>query len=142
MALRDYKAPKETVTFEGGCFDIRGISFSNLSVLIREHFSDLEMVYKILMESETGDGEIDFQSVIAAVVSNCPQLIARIICISADEDDEQGYDAAYNLSFPIQIDIVARIVKLSFYEVGGVKKFISEMSAKLQLASQKAIQKK
>jgi len=97
MALRDYKAPKETVTFEGGCFDIRGISFSNLSVLIREHFSDLEMVYKILMESETGDGEIDFQSVIAAVVSNCPQLIARIICISADEDDEQGYDAAYNL---------------------------------------------
>lgn len=142
MALRDYKSPSETITFEGGCFDIRGISFSNLSVLIRNNFADLETVYRVLVESGDDNGEVNLQEVVACIVSNCPQLIARIIAMSAGEDDEEGIEAAYSLSFPTQIDIVSRIIKLSFYEVGGVKKFISEMSGKMALALPKVLAKK
>lgn len=145
MGLRDYKAPKETITFEGGCFDIRGISFSNLSTLIRNNFSDLETVYRVLADSSNeGDetGDVNLQEIVACIVTNCPNLIARVIAMAAGEDDEEGIEAAYSLSFPTQIDIVLRIIKLSFYEVGGVKKFISEMSGKMALALPKALAKK
>lgn len=124
MALSDFQP--DTITISVGkktTFDVRGLSFIDLSSIMRTHFNDLEHLFEIY-EKEAGQdiNNMAMARYATALISDAPGLVAHLIALAADEPEM--VDRAHRLPLLTQVDALRAIGKLTFEEVGGVKKLI------------------
>lgn len=124
MALSDFEP--DTITIPVGkktTFDVRGLSFLDLSALMRTHFNDLENLFE-LYEKEAGQdiNNMSMARYATALIKDAPGLVAHLIALAADEP--QMVNNAHRLPLLTQVDALRAIGKLTFEEVGGVKKLI------------------
>lgn len=119
MSLADYQPERCEIKLKGGSFHVEGLSFESFAILVRTHLPDLEAVIELFQKGENVSSE-DIGSVVFAVVSQMPGLAANVIALASGEQD--ATKNAARLPAPVQIDVLMKIVDLTFNEVGGVKK--------------------
>lgn len=121
-------------------FDIRGLNVNDLSILIQTNLENFETLFS-LGESAFSKAKLDtlnqgdIQSLASSLATAIPGFIPAVIALVAVEDSpyEARLNAASQLPFPLQVEIMFAVGKLTFDEVGGVKKFLSLLG---QLLSQ------
>jgi len=135
MALSDFTP--EIITIGAGkkaTFDVRGLSFLDLSSLLRTHHNDLENLFD-LYEKEAGQdiSNIAMAKYATALIKDAPGLVAHLIALAADEPEM--VNQVHRLPLLSQVDALRAIGKLTFEEVGGVKKLmgmIAELASELK----------
>lgn len=126
MSLADYQPAREKVEFKGGSVFVRGLSLDDLTVLMRNHLSDIDNLMEIYRRDVRD--ELAVAAAIQYGVSlarEAPGLVAHVISLAADEPDQ--VDRARALPLPIQVEILKHVGRLTFEEVGGAKKFFESL---------------
>ncbi len=133
MALSDYTPETLTVKTKKVSFEVRGLSFTDLSSLVRAHYHDLEQLFD-LYAKDAGDGQLTNLAIAryaTSLISEAPALVSHIIALAADEPEM--VNQASRLPLLAQTDALQKIGTLTFEEIGGVKKMLAQLS---QLASE------
>jgi hypothetical protein len=129
MPLAGYQPESRTIQIgPKNTMVVRGISLTDLAVLIREHMPDMEAVFELFKSVDTMKVE-DLQQLILTVVTQAPGLAANVIALAAGEGDASD---AEKLPMPVQVAALLEIGSLTFTEVGGVGKFTEMVAALLK----------
>lgn len=126
----------ETVHYPGGEFAVRGLSFEDISVLVREYYPALETLWtRYVTESTVAsvaentrlpDDLSDIRGVIMDTLEIAPGLVATIIARASGEPDNLA--AARAMGAGIQIDAITRIVTLTLESEGGPGNLMERLS--------------
>lgn len=131
MALKDYEVAQSTVDLPGGVsFTVRGISFYDLTVLLKDHSEDMNRLFlKYTQSGELSPEEV--QAAIPSALAESPRLVAATIALAADEPDMQ--DKVLKLPFNVQLEAVEQIFINTFTTEAALKKLI-ELVTRVLLA--------
>jgi hypothetical protein len=128
MSLSDFVAEKAEVRFKGGSFDVRGLSLSDLSLLLRSHVTEVETIFTTAMRVRTGTvEESEYSKLAMNLLQDAPVFIATLIAQQADAPE--AFSAAVLLPMPVQLDALEKIATLTFEEYGGVGKFVGSLES-------------
>lgn len=125
MALADYKADSREFTYKGGSFTVKGLSLTAFTKLVRHHLADVEAVWELIERVMGGSVDLTeekFTQVIVALLEEAPGFCTNVIVLASGEEGKAAEDAAASLPFPVQLEVLTGISKLTFDEVGGIKK--------------------
>jgi hypothetical protein len=135
MALADYVVQRRDVSdFNGKVIaTVRGLNFEDISRLVRNHLTELTMVF----HSATTDGKllpenIDMNSLMFSLVIKAPDTAGLMLALGCDEPD--AIEKAKVLPAPLQLKILGEIANLTFEDVGGPLAFLAMV--KIAVASQ------
>jgi hypothetical protein len=138
MALADYIVQKRGITYFTGKMiaTVRGLNFEDISRLVRNHLTELTMVFngaatngKLLPE------DLDIHSLLFSLVVKAPDTAALMLTLGCDEPDE--IEKAKLLPAPLQLKILGEIINLTFEDVGGPLAFLEMV--KIAVASQRPL---
>ena len=109
MALKDIQIPKADVAVgTGGSFAVRGLSTADIEHLVRTNGTELYKLWEDFVSGEKKPEEalteVGMKTIFAQIVKECPQLVAAVIGLAADADDE---DMAVLVKLPVSIQIIA-----------------------------------
>ncbi len=130
MSLSDYTPERHEVVMKKGSFSVTGLSLNDLAQLLKTHFTEMETVFG-LFEGSVKVDNIDMARLTTSLIREAPGLTANIIALAAGEPGAAGAAAA--LPFPAQLECLQAIGRMTFEEVGGVKKSIEIMTNMLGL---------
>lgn len=122
MSLANYEPETTTVDLpgRGGSLTIRGLSFQDLTALIRDHRETIEKLF-----NDYSDEETNAQSLLTRLLTNSPEFCAQVIALSADSPEH--VEKARRLPVTVQLDALIAVGKMTFEEAGGVKKFLEQI---------------
>lgn len=122
MGLRGIKLPEARIQVLDGEFAVRGLSLDDITFLVQRHGAGLQAAFAQMMAS---DGELSTDTVAAFALpflQSAPEIAAEVIaCASGDKD---AADVAAALPFPVQIEALEQIARLTFEASGGPKKLV------------------
>lgn len=130
MKLSDY-TPETTKVPLGkqGHLEVRGLSFIDVTSMIRNHQSDMELLFEMyeaaVQASGKGNDSVG-DTLILKLLTDAPMLAGEIIR-AACNDEAATSEQARMLPFPTQALALVAILKLTFEEVGGVKNFLGTL---------------
>jgi len=125
--LKDCVITRRKITFEGGEFEIRGVSLPDISAAIMEHREAVDRVADILRnQAEMNDSIIE---ILIDVIRESPYLAAFLICSCADEPD--AYSAAFHLPLAVQVEALRAIGDMTFQDAEALKKLIADVKGLL-----------
>lgn len=125
--LKDCVIARRKITFEGGEFELRGVSLPDISAAIMEHREAVDRVADILRTQAELNAN-DFNSMVEIlidVIRESPYLAAFLICSCADEPD--AYSEAFHLPLTVQIEALRAIGELTFSDAEALKKLIADV---------------
>jgi len=122
--LKDCVIARRKITFEGGEFELRGVSLPDISAAIMEHREAVARVAEILRRTRADDLTTTVD-VLIDVIRESPYLSAFLICSCADEPD--AYSAAFHLPLTVQIEALRAIGELTFSDAEALKKLIADV---------------
>ena len=129
--LKDCVITRRKITFEGGEFELRGVSLPDISAAIMEHREAVDRVADILRNQAEMNAN-DFGSLIEIlidVIRESPYLAAFLICSCADEPD--AYSAAFHLPLAVQVEALRAIGDMTFQDAEALKKLIADVKGLL-----------
>lgn len=143
MPLSTYKTQKETVKLptvrgEGGkmvenSFEVRGLSFPDVTYLVKEHLGDLIKIVELTQKqkksvaSKAAMGEI-----LLIVARDFPALCTETISMcSGEEDTPEIRQIVRELPFPVQLDALVKIGKLTVLEDTALKNLTASLKDRL-----------
>lgn len=120
MSLSQYKPETRTVVLsEASSVHLHGLGLVGISVLVREHFPDLDALIALFQRDESIAAG-DMKGIALSLTTHAPGLVANVIAIAADEPDQAP--VVMTMPAPLQIKLLTDILELTFTEVGGIKK--------------------
>lgn len=134
MGLSQYKPQFEEIKLpkvggEENSFKVRGLTLPDLTNLVQYHLGDLTKVVELLQQqkkdvfSKAAIGES-----ILIVAKDMPGLCMEIISVCCDEDSTpELVKTITSLPFPVQMQALLSIVKLTVEESGGLKNLMAEL---------------
>lgn len=130
MSLSDFTPDTEEVVIKRAkkgdmTFEVRGLSFLDISKIVKVHYDDLEGLFD-LYETH-GGGDLSYVAMgkfAMALINDAPGLVAHIIALGADE--EAFLEKAQALPLMAQIDALKAIAKLTFSDVEDIKKMLGK----------------
>jgi hypothetical protein len=122
--LKDCVIARRKVSFEGGEFELRGVSLPDISAAIMEHREAVDRVAEILRRTNANDLDTTVE-ILIDVIRESPYLAAFLICSCADEPD--AYSAAFHLPLTVQIEALRAIGELTFSDAEALKKLIADV---------------
>lgn len=125
MAIKDFYAESRTISFGSGSFAVQGISFDHLAKLFTEARDEM-LEAMDLYDGMAGSGEVKTEALIMALLQQVPQLVARVICIAADEAGAE--DNVRKMPFPVQTEAMMAVADLTFVEADALKKFLGHLT--------------
>lgn len=143
MSLRSYKPLFTQIKFGNDeSFGVRGLNSQDIAILVETHSDTLDELFRLLGDSfsvKNTDQELvekfdtKMAQVALHVAQKTPQFLAAVIALASAENQQDGdfielMKVAQTLPMPIQVNAVIEIAQLTFHEVGGIKKFISQVS--------------
>jgi hypothetical protein len=127
MSLADYKPATEVVNLPGGVsFTVRGLSLDDVGSLMKNHLEDLDKLLRLFKERGTNELIADGASAAIRLVQGAPVFAAQMIAIASDEPG--AVEQAGKLTVPVQIDAIKKVLKLTFQDAGGLKKFFESLT--------------
>jgi hypothetical protein len=122
--LKDCVITRRKISFEGGEFEIRGVSLPDISAAIMEHREAVDRVADILRQTKADDFDTTI-AILIDVIRESPYLSAFLICSCADEPD--AYSAAFHLPLTVQVEALRTIGELTFSDAEALKKLIADV---------------
>lgn len=128
MSLSDFTPDTEEVVIKRAkkgdmSFEVRGLSFLDISKLVKVHYDDLEGIFDLYETHGGGDlSYIAMGKFAMALINDAPGLVSHIIALGAD--DEANLEKAQSLPLMAQIDALKAISRLTFSDVEDIKKTI------------------
>ncbi len=136
MGLADYQPETRVIPVKGGSFEVKGLSLTDFTTLVRYHLPDLEALYALgadVMSGKTELEEGDITSLAVAFCDQAPGFVANLIALAAGEaDNKKAIESAFKLPAPLQVKVLVDIADLTFMEVGGVKKGLESVAGLLK----------
>lgn len=134
MPLAGYTPESRVVELSRGqSFNVTGLSLNHMTVLVREHFPDLDAIFDLFQNVETMN-RADFEPLALSIISNAPGFAANVIALAAGEGSAED---AERLPAPIQLRALLDIGELTFAEVGGVGKALEMVTSLLRKSGAK-----
>lgn len=124
MSLANYEPIRETVTSRRGAheFSVRGLSLDDVVVLFNKHMTDVNRLFDLISAKDVNSDTLsEGVSIASRLVSEAPEVAARVIALACDEPEL--YAKARKITIPLQIEIIRRVVELTFDEAGGARNF-------------------
>jgi hypothetical protein len=139
MGLAQYKPQSyEFPIADGPVISVTGLSLSMISRLLNIHYQDIAPLFELFERNEKVE-EGNFQSLALGLIAEAPGFVANVIALAAGEEDSAAN--AERLPAPVQIELLARILDLTFKEVGGVGKTMETVTSLLQsMRNRKALE--
>lgn len=132
MSLADYAPEIEEITIparhgkKAGSFNVRGLSFHDISKIIRVHYHDLDGLFDLYQKTAGEDlTAIATGRFAVSLVSDAPGLVAHVIALAADEEAE--LEKVQTLPLLVQFDALKKIAGLTFSDVEEVKKMFAQV---------------
>lgn len=131
MSLSDFTPDTEEVVIKRAkkgdmSFEVRGLSFLDISKLVKVHYDDLEGIFDLYETHGGGDlSYIAMGKFAMALINDAPGLVSHIIALGAD--DEANLEKAQSLPLMAQIDALKAISRLTFSDVEDIKKTIRKV---------------
>lgn len=124
MSLADFQPETLTVSTKRSSFEVRGLSFVDISQLVRTHMNDLEALFTMYEQEANGVGfgNLAMARFATRLISDAPGLVSHVIALAADEPEM--VNQATRLPLLTQVDALKKIGTLTFEEVGGAKKLL------------------
>lgn len=130
MGLKHIKLPEARIELPGGEFTVRGLSLDDIAFLVQRHGDKFG---SLLSDFQNRGGELTPESIAqfaGPLLQSAPEIAAQLIaCASGDPDDAP---IAAALPFPVQIDALEKLAKLTFDAGGGPKKLFETIISMLQ----------
>lgn len=132
MALSDFTPETEEVIVKrrkkGDMkFEVRGLSFLDVTKIVRVHYDDLEGLFD-LYES-TGATDLTYVSMgkfAMKLLNDAPGLVSHVIALAAGE--EASLELAQSLPISSQLSAIQSIAKLTFSDIEDVKKMLAKVT--------------
>ena len=122
MGLKNLQLPTESITIAGEVIPLNGLSLPDVTTLIRRHGAAMNDIFeRVSGEVKKGEENFDVKSILVTLAQETPVVVAEIICLSARELD--AVEETLRLPFPVQIEALEKIVRVTFDAEGGVKNF-------------------
>jgi hypothetical protein len=125
MAIKDFYVQGRNISFGTGDFTVTGISFDHLVKLFTESRDEMEEAMG-MYEGLAMSGEVQTETLIAALLEKLPDLVAKIICIAAGEPGAEAQVRA--MPFAVQMDALMAVSELTFVEADSLKKFLGHLT--------------
>lgn len=129
MALKDLAAAangRSRIETGDGEFQVRGLSVRDIQTLMTSHSADIETAIQLWREASAANPEATSEMLLSQIgmllALNVSEFVASIIALAADEPAHA--DVVETLPFPVQINALAEIGRLTFAGVGGVGNFV------------------
>lgn len=123
--LAEIVIPTRSIKVGESSFDVQGLSLILLSTLIQDHLEDIDKAFELVSTVRDNDDSKAFETAALSLIRDFPNLVAKLIVLSAGEDSEQAVSNAVNLPAPVQIVALKEIYELTVQDVGGIKKLWS-----------------
>lgn len=142
MALKNYRAPFDTILTGDEPTAVFGLTVTDIGMLMRDYGESCRDAYNIYAATEgTGDEVARIDRTLVELVHLVPDLVAAIIAYAAREPD--AIDVAKSLPVTIQIDALVKVLNLTMATEGGLGNFLAVLrnatdSLKLAVAVLKA----
>ena len=123
--LKELRLPEETIDTPGGPLAVRGVSLSDIIALVRHHGPVIRSLFKKVMDG--GDVKISLDAIGGMgqdLLAKSPEIVAELIALAAGDGDKDSIRIAGSLPFPVQIEAVEKIARLTFATEGGLGKLI------------------
>lgn len=141
MGLRDLKFATTKISLDDEqFFEVRGISMTDLMAVVAVHGPQLSIMFSKLTEER--NEELSFaidndatRKMLYSMSTEFPEVVAAAIALASDAYDEEGVRIARQLPFPVQVQAVEEIFKLTFRSEGEVKKLIESLTRMAVAAS-------
>ena len=126
MALKDIEISKEKVEFDGGSFEVRGLSFADCTAILQLHAAELMLVFDKLGNVD----DEDFSAVVALLLDAAPNAVNEAIARAADEPEM--VDTVAKLPLPVVVDAITKIGGLTFKSEQELEDFLNALTGILQ----------
>jgi hypothetical protein len=123
--LKELRLPEEIIDAPGGKLTVRGVSLSDVIALVRHHGPVIRSLFKEVMDG--GDVKISLDSIGGMgqdMLAKSPEIVAELIALAAGDGDKDSIRIAGRLPFPVQIEAIEKIARLTFAAEGGLGKLI------------------
>ena len=127
--LKDCVITRRKISFEGGEFELRGVSLPDISNAIMEHREAVDRVADILRSRTEANDAASMIDILIDVIRESPYLAAFLICSCADEPD--AYSAAFHLPLAVQVEALRAIGDMTFQDAEALKKLIADVKGLL-----------
>jgi len=127
--LKDCVITRRKITFEGGEFELRGVSLPDISAAIIEHREAVDRVADILRSRVEMNDTASMIDILIDVIRESPYLAAFLICSCADEPN--AYSAAFHLPLAVQVEALRAIGDMTFQDAEALKKLIADVKGLL-----------
>lgn len=135
MGIRDYKPRRTVVPLGDTSLSVRGLSLTDISELVGNHLKNIDELME-MFEAKGNDvfAEEAGNNLIKLLTSDAPELTGKIIALASDEavgmiELAELSAVCQTLPFPVQIDALTAIGKLTFEDAGGPKEFFRKLKA-------------
>lgn len=125
MAIKDFFVETREISFGTGSFTVQGISFDHLAKLFTEARDEMLQAMD-LYDGMAESGNVNTEALILALLQQLPNLVARVICVSADEPGAE--ESVRKMPFTVQTDALMAISELTFVEADALKKFLGHLT--------------
>lgn len=147
MSLADYTPETEEITIparrgeKAGSFNVRGLSFHDISKIIRVHYRDLDGLFDLYQKTAGEDlTAIATGRFAVSLVSDAPGLVAHVIALAANEEAE--LEKVQTLPLLVQFDALKKIAGLTFSDVEEVKKMFAQVMEQIgKMKGEEAVSK-
>jgi hypothetical protein len=129
MGLRDYELPTLKVTIDANTsFDVRGISFEDITRLVNKHGPVCVLIYTKFTEAKTKHGlrPETVGQLLTLAMQQFPEAVAELIALSADEPDMTA--KVQRLPIGVQLDAIEKVIGLTFSGEADVKKLVETVT--------------
>lgn len=124
MALKNYKAPFDTILTGDEPTAVFGLTVQDIGVLMRDYGESCRNAYDIYKATEgAGDTAARIDRTLVELVHLVPDLAAAVIALAAREPD--AVDVAKSLPVTIQIDALVKVFNLTLATEGGLGNFLA-----------------
>lgn len=127
MGLRNITIPEATVIFGDGDITVRGVSFSDLMVLVDTYGPQAALVFQKVQ----GGGSLqtsDVKLLIASLAKEFPAMVTAVIALAADAYKPEEILIVGKLPFNIQIELVEAVFSLTFTGESDIKKLMESLT--------------
>lgn len=122
MGLKAYVGLTDVVDLPGGdTITVRGLALEDITTLVNRYGGPVQALFT-KYSGATDIALDDLGQIGGNILTSAPELAGLIIALGADEPDAQPN--AMKLPFPVQIDALEKIGKLTFDTAGGPKKVV------------------
>lgn len=137
MSFRDYKPLTQKIFVDAAQTieaEIRAINARDISTLFARYETDLEFVFRGLLNAEgrfdTERAVRDLPEVLASAISVAPSLIVDLIVIASDEEDAR--EQIHSMSVSEMMNVVGEIIGLTMRAEGDLGKIMAAVTAALR----------